>query len=208
MEYPAPKLVLPIFNPADFNATINTTESSFTPEEQAEIDAMIDANQALMTQIAYTITNLGKSIYFGNGIIRQTVPGSPSLSTPVYTSIFTQSFTPGTYLFSCSIPFSCASGQRSPVWTNALLSGNSTNTLLAQNALFQSPVPTGNAFIGSCDWVGILQYTTTTLFSLAIAIVSSGGVNDQWFVGPYASFGLTPLSPGATQNMIRCVQIK
>jgi len=208
MEYPAPKLVLPIFNPADFTATIITAESSFTPEEQAEIDALITANQALITQITTTTTNLGKSIYFGNGLIRQTVPGSYELATPVFTTIFKQSFTPGTYLFSCSIPFSAAAGARSPLWTYAILSGNSSASTLSQRSLNQPPDPAGNAFIGSCDWVGILQYTTTTEFDLAIAIVSAGGVNDQWFVGPSASFGFSPLSPGATQNMIRCVQIK
>ena len=202
MEYPAPKLVLPIFNPADFSTTINTAVSSFTQEQQAEINALIEANNALIKQINTATTNLGKVIRMNNEFDRNTIPGS------TYTPILYIGVSPGTYLVSVTVPFSAPTGQRTPTWTSVTIQANTGMSGNYQNSVNYPPSPAGNAFIGVCEWVNVVTFTSTVNIGFTMNIQSAGGINDLWYIGTLASIGFSPLSPGANQSMIRCIQIR
>jgi hypothetical protein len=200
MQYAAPKLVLPVFNPADFNTKINTAVSSFTQEQQDEINALISANNALQTQINTATFNLGKFIYIGNRLDRYYINGNTT------TQILYVQLTPGTYVVSASIPFSAYPGS-TPLWTQVQLNGNTSPLGEYQTSVNYPPYPPTNAFIGSCDWVGIVATDQTIPFGLTMTI-SSGSINDQWAIGTEASIAFSPISAPFTQNMIRIVQIR
>lgn len=201
--YPAPKNVNPIFNPLDFNTTINTVSSSFSPAEQIQINGLIADNKSKYAEIENRLTLLGKLIVMGNDPYTQLVYGN----TP--TVVFNQIFDAGTYLFSCCIPFQVGNHNPSSYWTYASLSApvDNIHTTLSQTQTTVPPLPQTNATIGAISFTCILSYQVQTTFRLTMNITSSGGINDQWLIANSVNVGFSPLQPGTLQNMFRCCQI-